>query len=90
MINTYANLGGNSSVLAYEILPTSIRVQFKGGKWYSYSFSKAGHTHVDNMKELAENGVGLCSYIQRNAKYLYVNLLSPKMGRISMLPSFLL
>ena len=71
MICIYKNLGGNSSVRAYEIMPTSIRVQFDGGKWYSYSYSKAGRMHVENMKTLAQRGIGLCSYIQRQAKYLY-------------------
>ena len=71
MICIYKNLGGNSAVRAYEIMLTSIRVQFDGGKWYSYSYSKAGRTHVENMKALAIKGIGLCSYIQRQAKYLY-------------------
>ncbi len=71
MINIYKNLGGNSSVRAYEIMPTSINVQFNSGKWYSYSFLKAGQTHVENMKALATKGIGLCSYIQRFVKYLY-------------------
>lgn len=71
MKKIYSNLGGNSSVTAYEIQPCSINVQFNGGRWYSYSYSKAGMTHVENMKKLATQGVGLCSYIQRKAKYLY-------------------
>lgn len=71
MINVYSNLGGNSSVRAYEILPTAIRVQFKDGRWYSYSYAKAGRMHVENMKRLAGDGIGLCSYIQRQVKYLY-------------------
>lgn len=71
MIEIYSNLGGNSSVRAYEILPTVIRVQFNDGRWYSYSYLKAGRMHVEQMKQLARNGVGLCSYIQRHAKYLY-------------------
>lgn len=71
MINVYKNLGGNSSVSAYEILPSSIRVQFNNGSWYSYSYAKAGMSHVEAMKSLAMNGVGLCSYIQRNVKFLY-------------------
>ena len=71
MITIYKNIGGNSGVRAYEITPTSIRVQFKEGKWYVYSYSKAGRFHVKNMKTLAERGIGLNSYIQRNARYLY-------------------
>ena len=71
MIEFYSNLGGNSSVRAYEIMPTAIRVQFYNGKWYTYSYSKAGRDHVEQMKLLACNGMGLCSYIQRNVKFLY-------------------
>lgn len=56
---------------AYEILPTAIRVQFKDGKWYSYSYSSAGMAHVEQMKILAESGVGLNSYIQRKVRKLY-------------------
>lgn len=33
----YANLGGNSSVVGYEIEPTRIIVWLKDGKSYSYS-----------------------------------------------------
>lgn len=67
----YANLGGNSSVVSYEIEPTRIWVQFKSGRPYSYSYRKAGVSHVETMKELARRGVGLCSYIQHNVRYLY-------------------
>ena len=71
MVNRYSNLGGNSSVVAYEILPFAINVQFKDGRWYRYSYAKAGRLNVERMKDLAIRGIGLCSYIQRNVKYLY-------------------
>ena len=71
MIQYYKNLGGNSSVKAYEILSTAIRVQFNDGRWYSYSYFKAGIAHVENMKQLASKGVGLGSYIQRYVYSLY-------------------
>ena len=71
MINHYKNLGGNSSVIAYEILPNAIKVCFKGGKWYSYSYAKAGRPHVEYMKKIADRGFGLCSYIQRTVRNLY-------------------
>ena len=71
MIKYYANLGGNSSVRAYEIFSSSINVQFSDGRWCKYSCTKAGRTHVEDMKTLAERGIGLCSYIQRNARFLY-------------------
>lgn len=71
MVNRYSNLGGNSSVAAYEILPYAINIQFQDGRWYRYSYSKAGKSNVENMKALAQRGIGLCSYIQRYVKYLY-------------------
>lgn len=71
MINFYKNLGGNSSVVAFESTPTSIRVQFKTGSWYTYSYRRAGIENVEYMKMLAEKGQGLCSFIQKNVKYLY-------------------
>lgn len=71
MINSYLNLGGNSSIIAYEILPNAIKVCFKGGKWYSYSYAKAGKSHVEHMKNLAHRGFGLCSYIRKIVRDLY-------------------
>ena len=58
-------------MIAYEIRPFAIDVQFKDGRWYRYSYAKAGRLNVENMKDLAIRGIGLCSYIQRNVKYLY-------------------
>ena len=71
MIKTYLNKRGTSNVTAYEILPTSIKVQFKGGAWYSYSYSSAGMANVEQMKKLAESGFGLNSYIQRRVRELF-------------------
>ena len=71
MIRKYSNKRGTSNVIAYEILPTSIKVQFKAGAWYSYSYSSAGAVHVEQMKKLAENGFGLNSYIQRKVRTMY-------------------
>lgn len=68
----YANLGGDSSVTAYEIGSTYIRVQFKTGRLYTYSYASAGSGHVETMKSLARAGQGLCSYIQRNVRNSFV------------------
>lgn len=68
----YRDTGGDSGVYAYEIGKDYIRVQFSGtARTYTYSYRKAGSTHVENMKQLARNGSGLNSYINRHAKYLY-------------------
>lgn len=67
----YANLRGNSPVLAYEIEPTRIIVQFKTGRPYSYSYNSAGRYIVERMKQLATQGYGLSAFITRNARYNY-------------------
>jgi hypothetical protein len=68
----YSNIGGDSGVSAYEIGVDYIKVKFSGtGKTYTYSYRKAGSHHVENMKNLAQSGNGLNSYINRNVKYLY-------------------
>ena len=68
----YRDTGGDSGVAAYEIGSDYIRVQFSGtSRTYTYSYRKAGSTHVENMKQSARNGSGLNSYINRHTKYLY-------------------
>lgn len=67
----YRNLGRDSGVVAYEIVSDSIRVKFDTGAVYSYSYRKAGSGHVEQMKALAQRGMGLNSYINRHVKFLY-------------------
>ncbi len=69
----YANRGGNSNVLGFEISDNSITVWFKGtARSYTYSYVSAGSHNVERMKTLALNGSGLNSYINRNVKFNYV------------------
>lgn len=68
----YKDTGGDSGVSSYEIGSDYIAVKFSGtGKVYTYSYRKAGRTHVENMKQLAQKGSGLNSYINRHVKNLY-------------------
>lgn len=68
----YRNAGGDSGVSAYEIGTDYIKVKFSGtSRTYTYNYRKAGSTHVEQMKQLARNGSGLNSYINRYAKHLY-------------------
>jgi len=67
----YRNSGGDSGVSAYEIGADYIIVKFSTGKTYTYSYRKAGKTHVDQMKNLAQRGKGLNSYINSHVKDLY-------------------
>ena len=64
----YKNLSKESGVLAYEILPEGIRVQFIGKETYYYSYNAPGVEHVAKMKELAEKGRGLATYISQHIR----------------------
>lgn len=67
----YANRSGNSPITYYQIEDDKIVVWFKGGKSYSYSYQKAGRSHVETMKSLARCGSGLSAYITRNVRFDY-------------------
>lgn len=62
----YKNLGGNSSIVAYDYDTAAIYVQFKGGTVYKYTAEKVGEANFQKMKQLADAGQGLCSFINRN------------------------
>lgn len=67
----YANRSGNSPIIYYQIEDDKIIVWFKGGKSYSYSYRKAGKSHIETMKSLARSGSGLSAYITRNVRFDY-------------------
>jgi hypothetical protein len=50
-------------VIAYELGPDHIRVQFDNGCVYTYDYRSTGRSHVEQMKRLATAGRGLCSFI---------------------------
>ena len=69
----YLNLGGNSSVTFFETGADFIKVWFKNStSCYLYNYIKPGKIYVERMKELANQGYGLCSYIGKN-KYVKYN-----------------
>ncbi len=49
----YKNLGGHSSVQAFELGQDSITVEFNDGATYLYNDASTGTTHIDQMKRLA-------------------------------------
>lgn len=67
----YANASGNSGIIAYEIGENFILVQFQGGAIYKYTYSSTGQQAIENMKNLANQGSGLNSYISRFVKSAY-------------------
>lgn len=68
----YADINNDSGVDKFEINDASITVWFKGtSRSYTYSYSKAGQNHVEQMKKLAVAGDGLNEYINYNVKFDY-------------------
>ena len=63
--------GGNSKkhgVRAFEIGPDSIDVEFTSGWIYHFSYQKPGQPRVEKMKQLAESGHGLSTFISKHVK----------------------
>ena len=71
----YKNMGGDSSVIAYDIYDDSIIVQFNTGVKYLYTYQSAGIEHIEKMKLFAEQGQGLNSYIRLYATDKYESIL---------------
>lgn len=71
-LEIYKNIDNDSNVTHYEIGGTYIRVKFNGTvKIYTYSYHSAGIEKVEHMKQLAQAGDGLNSYIKLHANSLY-------------------
>lgn len=67
----YKNLSGNSGVYSYEYGNDYIRVEFTSGGRYLYTDSVTGSENVSCMKELADAGEGLATFISRNVRKKY-------------------
>lgn len=67
-MTAYANRGGDSGIVSYEITADSITVEFKDGWKYVYDSTAPGAATVVRMKELAQSGHGLNSYISSVVK----------------------
>jgi hypothetical protein len=63
--------GGNSGVLAYNLGPDFIVIQFKSGERYVYNHAKPGPTHVKAMKWCATHNAGLATYINQHVRGNY-------------------
>lgn len=62
----YGNLSGDSGVIAYELGPATIVVEFQGGEKYEYTGQSAGVAVVATMQRLAESGRGLSTFIAQH------------------------
>ncbi|HLA55577.1 MAG TPA: hypothetical protein VK623_05735 [Flavobacterium sp.] len=65
----YKNKSRISGVVAYETGTDFIKVKFTGSDdVYKYSYRSTGKPHVESMKDLAESGRGLSTYISQYVK----------------------
>ena len=67
----YANLSGNSGVVAYELSTEGIVVKFVDGWKYEYTRRSAGADTIATMRRLAASGRGLSGFISRHAREAY-------------------
>ena len=67
----YGGHAKQHGVLAYEIKNDSIEVEFTSGWIYHFSHVKPGALRVERMKQLAESGRGLSTFISRYVKNRY-------------------
>ena len=67
----YIDRDGDSGILAYELGPHWIHVQFKDGSVYEYTEVSAGVAQLATMKRLAQSGDGLNRFINLYVKQGY-------------------
>lgn len=67
----YKDLNGDSGISSYCIGNDFLKVKFKDGKGYRYTYRSAGKNNIEIMKQLAERGDGLCSFINKNVRKAY-------------------
>lgn len=77
-METYRNLSGESNVRRYQIGNNFIDVEFSesrsgGATTYKYTYASAGSSNVEHMKQLAQAGSGLNSFINKEVKDLYAS-----------------
>ena len=71
----YQNRSGDSGVIAYEIGSDFIKVQFREGRTYLYTYTSAGRDNIKMMKHLAADGQGLSTFISTTVKDRYAGRL---------------
>ncbi|KAF0125267.1 MAG: hypothetical protein FD189_1789 [Elusimicrobia bacterium] len=64
----YKNLGGNSTVAAFEIAKDYMKVGFTNHNVYRYSNQSVGNDNIRQMKTLALAGKGLGTFIETKVK----------------------
>ena len=62
-MKSYRNRSGDAGVVAYDYGLDWIQLQFAGGKVYEYTASGVGVENLEAMKQLADSGHGLTTFI---------------------------
>jgi len=70
-MTNYSNISGGSGIRAYELGQNHIIVQFRDFSVYEYTTRSVGSSNLAIMKQLAIQGSGLNSFINRNVKFDY-------------------
>jgi len=70
-MNRYLNLGGASGVASWKQTADGLEVGFRDGHVYLYTGAITGQMHVARMTDLAVQGRGLNSYINRYVRKRY-------------------
>ena len=74
-MENYKNVYGNSGVRAYQISSDSISIKFSDGSTYVYTYESTGWQSIEIMKELAQKGVGLTTFINQRVRNKYAERL---------------
>ena len=67
----YGGHAKRRGVRGYDITEDSIDVEFTSGWVYHFSYSMPGALRVERMKQLAESGHGLSTFISKYVKNRY-------------------
>jgi len=70
-MKAYRDIVGDSGVAAYDYGADWIQVQFKTDAVYEYTYASAGQSNIETMKNLADYGDGLNSFINKNVRKQY-------------------
>jgi len=70
-MKAYRDIDKDSGVVAYDYGPDWIQVQFKTGSVYEYTNMSAGQSNIETMKNLADSGNGLNSFINSKVRKQY-------------------
>ncbi len=72
----YKRLSGEAGVTAFSVGDDNIKVQFRDGSIYLYTYEITGKEKVEKMKELAVRGEGLTTFINKFVREDYATKLT--------------